>query len=244
VPGNKGIWAGITCEFIEFLVLFIVYFVARSHFPEEFRQGSTHLSPWAGTVITLVMISSSLCIAASVASIRAGRRRVSFYWLLAGLVVALGYPLAKYLEFRWNMAHGIHGDSGIFFTVYYYLTINHLVHAFWGILGIGWVLVRHYFGAYSAEDYSGLEALACYWHATDIIWLTIFSVFLRAGINHERANPNFERDETVVRRLAAAEWPDAAQCGAGAGVSFCQLAALAGGGDCLGQGLAGESLFH
>ena len=40
------------------------------------------------------------------------------------------------------MAHGIHGGAGIFFTVYYYLTINHLVHAFWGILGIGWVLAR------------------------------------------------------------------------------------------------------
>ncbi len=177
VPGNKGIWAGITCEFIEFLVLFIVYFVARSHFPEEFRQGAARLSPLAGTVITLVMVSSSLCIAASVASIRAGKRQVSLYWLIAGLLVALGYPLAKYLEFRWNMAHGIHGSSGIFFTVYYYLTINHLVHAFWGILGIGWVLARHLFGGYSAEDYSGLEALACYWHATDIIWLTIFPFF-------------------------------------------------------------------
>jgi cytochrome c oxidase subunit 3 len=28
-----------------------------------------------------------------------------------------------------------------------------------------------------AEDYSGLEALASYWHATDIIWLVIFPFF-------------------------------------------------------------------
>ena len=177
VPGNKGIWAGITCEFIEFLVLFIVYFVARSHFPEEFRQGAARLSPWAGTIITLVMVSSSLCIAASVSTIRAGQRRASLYWLIAGLLVALGYPLAKFLEFRWNMAHGIHGGSGIFFTVYYYLTINHLVHAFWGILGILWVLARHLTGAYSAADHDGLEALASYWHATDLIWLVIFTFF-------------------------------------------------------------------
>jgi heme/copper-type cytochrome/quinol oxidase subunit 3 len=33
VPGNKGIWAGITCEFVEFAVLFAVYFIARAHFP-------------------------------------------------------------------------------------------------------------------------------------------------------------------------------------------------------------------
>ncbi|MGB9194853.1 MAG: cytochrome c oxidase subunit 3, partial [Azonexus sp.] len=78
---------------------------------------------------------------------------------------------------RWNLAHDINGGSGIFFTVYYYLTFNHLVHAVWGILGIFWVLARLLFQGYSAEDYSGLEALASYWHATDIIWLIIFPLF-------------------------------------------------------------------
>lgn len=39
IPGNKGIWVGITCEFIEFALMFCVYFVARYHYPEAFRQG-------------------------------------------------------------------------------------------------------------------------------------------------------------------------------------------------------------
>ena len=81
------------------------------------------------------------------------------------------------LEIDWNLAHGINGESGIFFTVYYYLTFNHLVHATWGILGILWVLTRHSFGIYTADEHSGLEALASYWHATDIIWLVIFPFF-------------------------------------------------------------------
>jgi cytochrome c oxidase subunit 3 len=177
IPGNKGIWVGITCEFVEFLVLFVVYFVARAHFPDAFEQGAERLSRTAGTVITLLMLTSSFFIACSVATMRAGHSRRSLYWLLAGLVVALGYPVAKYFEIRWNLAHGINGESGIFFTVYYYLTFNHLVHAVWGILGILWVLARHVTGGYSAEDYSGLESLASYWHATDIIWLIIFPFF-------------------------------------------------------------------
>jgi len=177
VPGNKGMWVGISCEFVEFLVLFAVYFIARAHFPEAFEQGGERLSRFSGTAITLLMVTSSFFIACSVATIRAGRRRASIGWLVAGLVVALGYPVAKYLEIQWNLAHGINGESGIFFTVYYYLTLNHLVHATWGILGILWVLARHLGGGYSAEDYSGLEALACYWHATDIIWLVIFPFF-------------------------------------------------------------------
>ncbi|RIX49593.1 MAG: cytochrome c oxidase subunit 3 family protein [Rhodocyclales bacterium GT-UBC] len=177
IPGNKGIWVGITCEFVEFLVLFIVYFVARAHFPEAFEQGADRLSRLAGTIITLLMISSSFCIACSVTTMRRGERRQSLYWLIGGLLLALGYPLAKYLEISWNLAHGINGESGIFFTVYYYLTFNHLVHATWGILGILWVLARHLAGGYSADDHAGLEALASYWHATDLIWLVIFPFF-------------------------------------------------------------------
>jgi len=177
VPGNNGIWVGITCEFVEFIVLFVVYFVARAHFPDAFEQGADRLSRLSGTVITLLMVTSSFFIACSVATMRAGQQRRSLYWLIAGLIVSLGYPIAKYFEIQRNLAHGINGESGIFFTVYYYLTFNHLVHATWGILGILWVLARHLFGGYSPEDYAGLEALACYWHATDIIWLVIFSFF-------------------------------------------------------------------
>ena len=177
VPGNKGIWVGITCEFVEFLVLFAVYFISRAHFPEAFAEGGERLSRVSGMTITLLMVTSSLFIAFSVAKIRAGNRRASLVWLIAGLLVALGYPITKFFEFQWNLAQGITGDSGIFFTVYYYLTLNHLVHAVWGILGMCWVVARHLVGGYSADDYSGLEALACYWHATDIIWLVLFSFF-------------------------------------------------------------------
>ncbi|HSG22431.1 MAG TPA: cytochrome c oxidase subunit 3 family protein [Azonexus sp.] len=176
-PGNKGIWVGITCELVEFLVLFIVYFVARAHFPVAFEEGAERLSRVSGTAITLLMVTSSFFIACSVNSMRAGQRRRSIYWLVAGLVVALGYPVAKIMEINWNLAHGINGESGIFFTVYYYLTFNHFVHATWGILGILWVLARHLVGGYTVDDHSGLEALASYWHATDIIWLIIFSFF-------------------------------------------------------------------
>jgi cytochrome c oxidase subunit III len=177
IPGNKGIWVGITCEIVEFVVLFAVYFVSRAHFPDAFHDGAERLSLLSGTVITLLMVTSSYFIACSVNAIRNGRQRSAVIWLVAGLIVALGYPLAKYLEISWNLAHGINGESGIFFTVYYYLTFNHLVHATWGILGILWVLARLLFDGYSAEDHDGLEALASYWHATDIIWLIIFPLF-------------------------------------------------------------------
>ncbi|HET7775407.1 MAG TPA: cytochrome c oxidase subunit 3 family protein [Azospira sp.] len=178
IPGNKGIWVGITCEFVEFALMFAVYFIARAHFPEAFARGSELLSKTAGTTITVLMVTSSFFVACAVAAVRAGRpRRQAVFWLVAALVVALGYPVVKVYEITGNLAQGIDGSAGIFYTVYYYLTFNHLVHATWGILGMLWVLVRLLLGGYTSEDYSGLEALASYWHATDIIWLILFPLF-------------------------------------------------------------------
>lgn len=123
------------------------------------------------------MITSSFCVAASVITIRANRLRASLYWLGAALLIAFGYPVTKYFEITWDLSHGVDARAGVFIGAYYYLTLNHLVHASWGILGMLWVLARHATGCYSASEYSGLEALACYWHATDIVWLVIFPLF-------------------------------------------------------------------
>ncbi len=177
IPGNWGIWVGITCEFVEFALLFAVYFIARAHFPEAFHAGPGQLSTTAGTAITLLMVTSSYCIAGSVHAMRRDRRRSAVIWLTVALLVALGYPAVKYLEIGWNLAHGIDSEAGIFVTVYYYLTLNHLVHASWGILGILFVLGRLASGGYTADNHAGLEALGSYWHATDMIWLVMFPLF-------------------------------------------------------------------
>ena len=177
IPGNKGIWVGITCEFVEFALMFVVYFVARYNYPEACRSGPEQILTAGGAINTVLMVTSSLFIACAVASMKQGNPQRSRRWLIAAIVTALGYPVVKLLEIDWNLAHGIDGRAGIFYTVYYYLTFNHMVHACWGILGMGWVLARMSMNAYTPEQHDGLEAMASYWHATDIIWLAIFPLF-------------------------------------------------------------------
>ena len=145
--------------------------------PERLRQRLIAPAKWLGLILAVASLAGSASALFLAALDWATTTRLAHPWLLAGLLVALGYPVAKYLEITANLAHGINGSSGIFFTVYYYLTFNHLVHATWGILGILWVLARLLFHGYTVEDHSGLEALASYWHATDIIWLIIFPLF-------------------------------------------------------------------
>ena len=177
IPGNKAMWVGIFCEVSEFSLMFLVYFVARAHHPEAFAAGPARLSLLAGTGYTLMLLTSGWCVARALHAMRASHARRCLRWLSAAFVFGLGYPVVKLVEVRWNLAHGIDGDAGVFVVTYYYLTFNHLIHVFWGLLGMLWVMLRTATGSYSADEHVGLEAFACYWHTTDIIWLMIFPLF-------------------------------------------------------------------
>ena len=174
IPGNRGIWVGIFCVLVEFGLMFLVYFIARAHHPEAFVAGPQRLSTLSGAANTAVLLTSGWFAVKAVDAIRRDDARRALRWLLITFAAGLGYPIVKFFEIRWNLAHGIDGNAGIFFTVYYYLTLNHLVHACWGLLGLGWVIARTRLGYYSAAEHGGLEAAAVYWHTTDLIWLIIF----------------------------------------------------------------------
>lgn len=177
VPGNHGIWVGIICVLIEFLLLFGVYFIAKAHHREAFLTGPDKLATVAGVTITLLLLTSGYCMTKAIAAIRRDARKSCLLWVIGAIALGLGYPVVKLFEIRWNVAHGIDGEAGIFYTVYYYLTLNHLVHVSWGLLGLGWAAVRCAIGGYSSRDYGGFEAAAMYWHTTDLIWLAIFPFF-------------------------------------------------------------------
>ena len=177
IPGSKAMWVGIFCEFTEFALLFAVYFIARAHNPEAFAAGPGRLSLLAGTGYTLMLLTSGWCVARAVHAMRKGERARCLRWLGAAFVFGLGYPAIKIFELQRNFALGLDGSAGVFIVTYYYLTFNHLIHVFWGLLGMIWVMLRTATGTYSAEEYSGLESFAVYWHTTDIIWLMIFPLF-------------------------------------------------------------------
>lgn len=87
-------------------------------------------------VNTVLMLTSSYFVARSMSAIRRNRQRQTLYWLAGALLCGIGYLVVKGIEFSWYSEQGINGSTGIFFTTYYCLAFNHLVHVGWGSLGI------------------------------------------------------------------------------------------------------------
>jgi len=154
-----------------------VYLVAKAHHPEAFLTGPDKLVTVAGTTITILLLTSGYCMVKAVNAIRSDQRKATVRWMILAILLGFGYPVVKYFEIRWNIDHGIDAEAGIFYTVYYYLTLNHLVHVSWGLIGLIWIAICTGLGMYSSEHYSGIEAAAVYWHTTDVIWLVIFPFF-------------------------------------------------------------------
>ncbi len=173
-PANIAVWVLIWAELTEFALFFLVYLVVRSHNPELFSEGPKHLNTLAGALNTLVLLTSSYCVARAMAGMRAGRPDSCMKWLTATLAMGLTYCGIKAWEYVWNDAAGLDSRTDLFYSLYYYLTFNHLLHVLVGMCTITWAMFRVQQGAFSTESYEGLEGAACYWHMIDLAWIIIF----------------------------------------------------------------------
>ncbi|WP_250655815.1 cytochrome c oxidase subunit 3 family protein [Alkalimarinus coralli] len=174
IPGNPAIWVGIFSELTEFGIFFVIYFLARAHYPEQFTSGPLQLHTTAGTINTLVLLTSSFCVVKGIAALRASRPDAAVRWLWMTVAAGMSYLVIKYWEYQWNVDRGIEVNTNNFFAVYYYTTFNHMLHVGWGSGGIIWAISQIKSGNYTATNHSGLIAAACYWHMIDLAWIIIF----------------------------------------------------------------------
>ena len=174
IPGSLAIWAAILAEMSEFAIMFIVYFLAKVHNPELFAVGPEKLNTLAGTVNTLLMLTSSFFVVRALIAIRNNKPITSARWLWGAVIAGVLYLIIKYFEYQWNTAQGLETETNIFYGVYYYVTFNHFLHVGWGSAAIVWVIYRLNTGIYTQQSHEGLLNVAVYWHMIDLAWITIF----------------------------------------------------------------------
>ena len=174
IPGNGAVWVAILSEMSEFGLMFLFFFLAKTHYPQVFADGPAMLNTTAGMLNTLALLSSSYFVARSVYSIKRDDVRRAIFWMWMAFGAGIAYLIIKYWEYRWNIAHGYEVGTNMFFAAYYYMTFNHFLHVGWGSGALLWGIIRLRNGGYTAENHEGLESIASYWHMIDLAWIIIF----------------------------------------------------------------------
>jgi cytochrome c oxidase subunit 3 len=186
-------WLFLVTEVLFFGGLFLVYSVYRAWYPEAFAAASHELVVWAGTLNTVVLITSSLTMALAVHAAQTGHRRALVALLLTTMLLGCVFLGVKAFEYRTEyLEHHIPGlafqfepeqflHAQIFFSLYFIMTGLHALHMIIG-LGIMSVMVwMSWRGIITPEYYNPIEVSGLYWHFVDIVWIFLFPLLYLIG---------------------------------------------------------------
>jgi nitric oxide reductase NorE protein len=174
VPGETGVWVLIFGDMTAFAAFFGVFVFSRGNDPVLFDESRTHLSVGYAVVNTVLLLTSSLFVAAAVRDFRSGGRQLAPRLILLGAVCGLGFVVNKALEYHDEITSGVTLTTNLFFTFFFTLTGVHLLHLIIGLIGLGvmWRLARR------THEKPGnllvIEIGASYWHMVDLLWIIIF----------------------------------------------------------------------
>ena len=181
-----GMWLFLATEILLFAGLFCGYAVYRFQFKLAFAECSRHLNLTAGTVNTLVLITSSLTVALAIHFARINRQRAAVICLVLTILFALGFLGIKAIEYTEHFhERALPGKyyafeevkvpgAAMFYSLYFLMTGLHGLHVVIGMSVLGWILWRTVQGRYTSTYYTGLELGGLYWHLVDLIWIFLY----------------------------------------------------------------------
>jgi len=175
-----GIWVFLASEVMLFGGLFSAYVFLRMAAPAgEFAYWGSKLSIPMATVNTLVLISSSVTVIMSWASLK--MKDFEKYKMYMGLTLlcALVFLVIKYFEYTGKFHHGIYPSSSTFMAIYFTLTGLHGLHIIGGMIVMGyfWLPAGNKMWHSEPDHFTNrIEVAGLYWHFVDLVWIFLFPV--------------------------------------------------------------------
>ncbi|MBI5642671.1 MAG: cytochrome c oxidase subunit 3 [Deltaproteobacteria bacterium] len=186
--GSKiGMWLFLVTELCLFFGPVLLFAMNDIKYPTEFHAASGALDRTLGTLNTVILLTSSLTAALSVASVRRGNNSLAVFLLM--MTIALGgvFLFNKYFEWGEKIAHGIYPGSpglaklsageAVFYGLYFFTTGLHALHVLAGMALLSVMSVLTAAGKVDKNDFIKLENSALYWHLVDIVWIYLFPLF-------------------------------------------------------------------
>ncbi len=173
-PGDLAVWVFIFAELLAFGVFFLAYAFTRMRHVELFDAMQGTLDRRAGAVNTVLLITSSFCVARAVRAVEHGASRIGTRWVLAALACGAGFLLVKGAEYADKFGAGISLSTNTFYMIYLSLTFFHFMHVILGMVVLAVLAVQTRRGDYHRGNMNGLESGAAYWHMVDLVWIVLF----------------------------------------------------------------------
>lgn len=187
IAAKIGMWLFLFTEVLLFGALFIVYAVYLRTYPADFRFASRELHVLIGGANTVILLTSSLTMALSIAALERTRKPLAIGLLLVTLLCALAFLVIKSFEWREKFAHGIYPKSAhmlervpgeqVFYGLYFTMTGLHAVHVIAGGAVIVLALVLLAKRRITPERPVFLVNVGLYWHLVDLVWIFLFPLF-------------------------------------------------------------------
>jgi cytochrome c oxidase subunit 3 len=140
---KMGMWVFLFTELLLFGGMFIIYAVYRMTHAEEFHAAALELDVFVGTMNTIILLTSSLTMAVSIAAMHRGRRGTAVALLALTIALGVWFLVNKYFEWGAKFEHGIYPNSDfllqhpkgeiLFFGLYFAMTGLHGLHVLVGI---------------------------------------------------------------------------------------------------------------
>ncbi len=187
IGAKIGMWLFLFTELLLFGGLFLLYMAYRLQYSKDFVIAASELNLFLGTINTIILLTSSLTMALSIAAIQREKKKLSIFSLLSTIGFALTFLVIKYFEWSAKFQHGIAPKSPellskpngeiIFYGMYYSMTGLHALHVIIGAIVLSFMFVFLVRNKISSKDYIKLENSGLYWHLVDLIWIFLFPLF-------------------------------------------------------------------
>ena len=170
---KMGIWLFLASEVMLFGALFSSYVILRTGNP-DWVQHPMNVS--LATLNTMILITSSVTVIMSWASLRLKDFAKFRIYFLITLLLAGGFMVVKGIEYNQEFSQGLFPWSDNYMGIYFTLTGLHGLHVVGGMVVIAYLLGP---GAKmwktAPEQYvNRVESVGLYWHFVDLVWIFMF----------------------------------------------------------------------
>lgn len=177
LPGEEGVWIFICGDMLVFAVFFMTYIYYRGQNPALYDASQTKLSETLGLLNTLILLTSSWFVAASVHAARLGKKELVTRFLAGGMCFGLAFVGVKFIEYGEKFSAGITVLTDEFFMFYFMFTGIHLVHVLIGLGILTMLFLKSRKSGYATDqDMQMIEGGGAFWHLVDLLWVVLFAL--------------------------------------------------------------------